>query len=99
MDFTYNQFGGLTSDNAYSRLLEDCMIGDSTLFTRSDAVEMSWRFFDPILKAWDDEAFPLYYYPAGSWGPVESNSIMGNKNHEWTNPCKNLINTDLYCEL
>ncbi len=98
MNFTYDQLGGLASGDAYSRLLEDCMLGDSTLFTRSDAVEMSWRFFDPILGAWQAEDFPLYGYPAGSWGPKQSDAIIDDA-HSWTNPCKNLTNSDLYCEL
>lgn len=87
MDFTYDQLGSLASGDAYSRLLEDsCMLGDSTLFTRSDAVEMSWRFFDPILRLWKDEDFPLYGYPAGTWGwPKQSDDII-ERDHSWTNP-------------
>lgn len=98
MNFTYDQLGGLASGDAYSRLLEDSMIGDSTLFTRSDAVEMSWRFFDPILQAWQAEDYPLYGYPAGSWGPRQSDDIIEGGG-AWTNPCKNLTNSELYCEL
>lgn len=98
MNFTYDQLGGLASGDAYSRLLEDSMLGDSTLFTRSDAVEMSWRFFDPILQAWQAEDFPLYGYPAGTWGPKQSDIIIDDA-HSWSNPCKNLTNSDLYCEL
>ena len=99
MDFTYDQqMGGLASGDAYSRLLEDCMLGDPTLFTRSDAVEMSWRFFDPILDLWKEEDFPLYGYPAGTWGPKQSDLIIGRE-HSWTNPCRNLTHSELYCEL
>ena len=98
MNFTYDQLGGLASGDAYSRLLEDCMLGDSTLFTRSDAVEMSWRFFDPILRLWQEDDFPLYGYPAGTWGPKQSDLII-ERDHSWTNPCRNLTNSELYCEL
>lgn len=99
MDFTYDRLGGVPTGDAYARLLEDCLTGDPTLFTRSDAVEASWKFFDPILDAWkENQTIPLYGYPAGTWGPLETKSIMLN-NQEWTNPCKNLTNTDLYCEL
>ena len=98
MNFTYDQLGGLASGDAYSRLLEDCMLGDSTLFTRSDAVEMSWRFFDPILRLWKEEDFPLYGYPAGTWGPKQSDQIIEHE-HTWTNPCRNLTNSEFYCEL
>lgn len=97
MDFTYDSLGGIPTEDAYSRLIEDCMAGDSTLFTRSDAVESSWNFFDPILNFWENNQAPLYGYPAGTWGPLESEQILNG--NEWTNPCKNLTKTDLYCEL
>lgn len=98
MDFTYDKLGGVPTGDAYARLLEDCMQGEATLFTRSDAVEASWHFFDPILKQWaGNSGIPLYSYPAGTWGPKASETIKNGKG--WTNPCKNLINTDLYCEL
>lgn len=100
MDFSYNQLGGVPSGDAYARLIEDCIQGDPTLFTRSDAVESSWRFFDPILRYWKDHPeAPLYGYPAGTWGPLESEAMMHEHGADWTNPCKNLINTDQYCEL
>jgi glucose-6-phosphate 1-dehydrogenase len=98
MDFTYDKLGVLPTEDAYTRLIEDCFNGDSTLFTRSDAVIESWKFFDKIINYWKENDVPLYGYPAGTWGPPESETIfLGNGN--WTNPCKNLINTDLYCEL
>jgi glucose-6-phosphate 1-dehydrogenase len=31
------------------------MQGDSTLYTRGDAVEAAWRFLDPVLEAWKKE--------------------------------------------
>lgn len=100
MDFSYSALGGLPTGDAYARLIEDCMLGDPTLFTRSDAVEASWKFFDPILRYWKEhEDAPLYGYPAGTWGPLESEAMMTEHGAEWTNPCKNLINTNLYCEL
>lgn len=100
MNFTYDKLGGVPTEDAYSRLIEDCMLGDPTLFTRSDAVEASWTFFDPVIKTWaeDDEEIPLYGYPAKTWGPPESDHLLEG-DQTWTNPCKNLIDTDLYCEL
>ncbi len=100
MDFTYDKLGGVPTEDAYSRLIEDCMLGDPTLFTRSDAVEASWTFFDPIVKAWSecDDEIPLYGYPAKTWGPRESDSLLEGDS-TWSNPCRNLIDTDLYCEL
>ncbi len=100
MDFSYDQLGGVPGGDAYARLIDDCIQGDPTLFTRSDAVEASWRFFDPILRYWKEHPeAPLYGYPAGTWGPKESEEMMREHGAEWTNPCKNLTNTDQYCEL
>lgn len=100
MDFTYDQLGDIVINDAYARLIDDCIQGDPTLFTRNDAVEASWRFLDPILKYWKNhKEVPLYGYPAGTWGPQESDKLMHEHEAEWTNPYKNLTNTDLYCEL
>lgn len=100
MDFSYDQLADTPISDAYARLIDDCIQGDPTLFTRSDAVEASWKFFDPLLKFWHDHVnAPLYGYPAGTWGPLESEAMMIEHGAEWTNPCKNLTNTDLYCEL
>ena len=100
MDFTYDRLGGAPVGDAYSRLIEDCILGDQTLFTRSDAVEASWRFFDPVLDYWkENPKAPLFGYPAGTWGPLESEEMMKEHGASWTNPCKNLTNTDQYCEL
>lgn len=100
MDFSYSQLGGVPGGDAYARLIDDCIQGDATLFTRSDAVEASWRFFDPVLRYWNEHLdAPLYGYPAGTWGPLESEAMMREHGAAWTNPCKNLTNTDQYCEL
>jgi glucose-6-phosphate 1-dehydrogenase len=99
MEFTYDKLGDLGNLDGYSRLLEEALKGDNTLFTRSDAVEASWRYFTPVLEYMDSQTgLPLHGYPAGSWGPLESEAIIDN-GHKWTNPCKNLTNTNIYCEL
>lgn len=100
LDFTYDKMEGAPVGDAYARLIEDCISGDPTLFTRGDAVEASWRYFDPVLKYWSNNPdAPLYGYPAGTWGPRESEAMIREHNADWTNPCKNLTNNDLYCEL
>ena len=100
MDFSYSSLGKLFIEDAYARLIEDCILGDPTLFTRSDAVEASWRFFTPVLNFWKEHPeMPVYGYPAGTWGPRESDEMISKQGACWTNPCKNLTNTNLYCEL
>ncbi len=52
MDFHYSDLSDVYLPAAYERLLHDCMLGDSTLYARGDAVECAWSFVDPILKIW-----------------------------------------------
>ncbi|UDQ97451.1 glucose-6-phosphate dehydrogenase [Lentisphaerota bacterium WC36G] len=40
--------------DAYERLLLDCLLGDQTLFVRSDIIEESWRLLMPILNYWQN---------------------------------------------
>ncbi|MCS3158454.1 glucose-6-phosphate dehydrogenase [Phocaeicola dorei] len=99
MDFSYDQHDQETGD-AYVRLLEDSLAGDPTLFTRSDAVDESWTYFDKILDYWKKHPeTPLYGYPAGTWGPKEADVLINRSHAEWTNPCKNLTHSNLYCKL
>ena len=54
------------------RLL-DAMLGDSTLYARSDALEASWKFIDPILLHWKEEGSKnLFFYEPGEDGPEET---------------------------
>lgn len=99
MDFKYEEMDHLAIPEAYERLLLDCMLGDPMLFSRTDSVEASWRFIDPILKAWTKNTeIPLYGYPIGTWGPPEADLLMTD-GRTWTNPCKNLTNSESYCLL
>ena len=52
MDFNYAEAFGETTAPAYETLLLDVMIGEATLFTRSDEVEAAWRVVDPLIEYW-----------------------------------------------
>jgi glucose-6-phosphate 1-dehydrogenase len=100
MDFHYSDLAHNYIPEAYQRLLLDCMQGDSTLFTRGDAVEEAWGIVDPILWAWENMPdIPIYGYPAGTWGPHESDLLINEPNMTWRYPCKNLSDDGIYCEL
>ncbi len=100
MDFHYSDLMNTYLPSAYERLLHDCMTGDSTLYQRADAVEAAWKFVDPVLKAWQNNPnIPLHGYPAGTWGPENSDDIIEEKVFKWRYPCRNLVNDGLYCEL
>jgi glucose-6-phosphate 1-dehydrogenase len=84
MDFTYAEAFGNDAHPAYETLLLDCMIGDPTLFTRSDEVEMAWEIIDPVLQYWDQNPdAPLFTYPAGSWGPKEADQLLDGDHTRW----------------
>jgi glucose-6-phosphate 1-dehydrogenase len=89
MAFHYSDLASNKISEAYERLILDCMIGDSTLYARADAVKASWKFVDPILQAWkSNHDIPLYFYEANSWGPKEANVLFGNKELKWRAPFK-----------
>lgn len=48
----------------YEKLLYDCIIGDQTLFVTSSEVEAMWKYTDPIIEAWQQNAVPLKTYKA-----------------------------------
>jgi len=85
MDFRYGTSFGKASPEAYERLLLDAMAGDATLFARRDEVEEAWRFIDDIEAAWRDHGTEknLAFYPAGSWGPAESDALIEQDGRGW----------------
>jgi glucose-6-phosphate 1-dehydrogenase len=90
MDFHYeSSFGGKPLPNAYERLLHDALIGDATLFTRNDEIEMAWRLIDSILQEWDESpnAPPLVSYNVGSWGPDEADEFITQDGRGWHLSC------------
>jgi glucose-6-phosphate 1-dehydrogenase len=100
MDFHYNDISDIQLPDAYERLLYDCMMGDSTLFLRADAVEAAWSFVEPIQKAWaNNPDIKVYGYPAGTWGPDIADRLIEGDDLTWRYPCKNLADDGIYCEL
>ena len=84
MDFRYNAAFGVESPEAYERLLLDAMLGDSTLFTRSDEVEASWSLITPIHQGWAQTAPPAFpNYDAGTWGPKAADALLGKEWRAW----------------
>jgi glucose-6-phosphate 1-dehydrogenase len=71
---------------AYERLLLDALLGDQTLFLRSDEVMQAWRIVAPILEAWENEDVLLSRYPAGTWGPKEADLLIERDGRRWRNP-------------
>jgi glucose-6-phosphate 1-dehydrogenase len=83
MDFQYGSYFGQGAPEAYERLIWDCILGDGTLFARSDEVTHSWNIVTPILNHWAREkphTFPNY--AAGTWGPKEASLLLA-ANRAW----------------
>ena len=85
MDFSYGAAFLEETPEAYERLLLDAMLGDPTLFIRSDEVEQAWRIVDPVLEAWAGGA-PLARYAAGTWGPREADVLLERDGRAWRSP-------------
>jgi glucose-6-phosphate 1-dehydrogenase len=84
LDFKYEQAFGSSPPEAYETLLEDCIEGDSTLYTRHDWVESAWALMDPIIQVWNlskPKNFPNY--EAGSWGPKEAGEFLARDGRRW----------------
>jgi glucose-6-phosphate 1-dehydrogenase len=71
--------------DAYESLLLDTIEGDRSLFLRSDEVDWAWRVVDPVLKVWATEREFIHTYPAGTWGPVETDRLFDKEDHRWRN--------------
>jgi glucose-6-phosphate 1-dehydrogenase len=85
MDFTYDSSFGVSSPEAYERLLLDVMKGDPTLFTRDDEIEQSWELLAPIFEVWSGKnPPPLCTYEAGSWGPAAADELLKAGGHSWS---------------
>jgi glucose-6-phosphate 1-dehydrogenase len=83
MDFLYGGAFREGLPDAYERLILDAMLGDATLFTRSDEIEEQWALVDAITGFWqrDRPAFPNY--AAGTWGPAGSDELVHRDGRSW----------------
>jgi glucose-6-phosphate 1-dehydrogenase len=86
MAFNYADHFKATPQTGYERLLYDCMLGDPTLFQRSDMVEAAWRVVAPIQNVWgalEPREFPNY--AAGTWGPEAAADLLARDGRYWYN--------------
>jgi glucose-6-phosphate 1-dehydrogenase len=81
LNFNYDDFFGIQSPEAYQRLLQDVIVGDQSLFIRSDEVEACWRWTDS-LKAVLGQV-PLETYQPGGWGPERDYELFRECEGRW----------------
>jgi glucose-6-phosphate 1-dehydrogenase len=96
MRFDYREAFEASRGTGYEVLLYNCMIGDATLFSRTDLVEAAWRIAQPVLDAWATTPpadFPNY--PAGSWGPKAAFDLIERDGRRWVE----VINRDVLAKV
>ena len=81
MVFNYkDSFAAANALEGYERLILLAMIGDQSLFTRSDGVERVWEISEPLLE----NPPPVELYEPGSWGPPSIDKLIAP--HRWHLP-------------
>ena len=92
MRFNYNEAFEASRGTGYEVLLYNCMIGDATLFSRTDLVETAWRIAQPMLDTWASRPMgPESTYAAGSWGPHAAFDLIERTGRHWME----IINRDI----
>jgi len=71
--------------DAYEAMILNAILGDRSLFLRSDEVDLAWKVVDPILEKWAKEKDFVHKYEAGTWGPEEVSKIFDDSCHQWRN--------------
>jgi glucose-6-phosphate 1-dehydrogenase len=81
MTFSYeDSFRRAHELEGYERLILDAMLGDQSLFTRSDGIERLWEVSAPLL----DDPPPVELYEPGCWGPDSIRKLISP--HHWYLP-------------
>lgn len=84
MEFDYKDAFGTETSDAYVRLILDSILGDATLFTRSDEVNAQWAFTSKIIESWEQiPAKNLPVYEAGTWGPPGADMFIQKDGRKW----------------
>lgn len=84
MEFNYEEAFKAEPPEAYETLLRDVMVGDSTLFMRSDQEHCAWSIVQPIIDVWTtvpSNDFPNY--APGTWGPETAEMLIAKDGRSW----------------
>ena len=73
------------SPEAYERLLLEGIRNNSSLFTRWDELEYSWKFIENIEKGFQDNKSNYPNYLAGTTGPEEATNLIEKDGRQWWN--------------
>ncbi len=70
-------FGG------YEKLILEALRGNPTLFLSREEIEQAWIWVDSIQNAWAKTNEEIKPYPAGTWGPIASDSLLARDGRSW----------------
>ena len=84
LDLDFDKRFGSERVGAYERLLLDVIDGRLNLFVRSDEQEEAWRWVEPILDYWANDAQGPRPYSAGTWGPSASSAMIARDGFCWS---------------
>ena len=84
LDLDFDKRFGSGRVGAYERLLLDVIDGRLNLFVRSDEQEEAWRWVEPILQHWKNDAQGPRPYAAGTWGPSASSAMIARDGYCWS---------------
>ena len=84
LDLDFDKRFGSERVGAYERLLLDVIDDRLNLFVRSDEQEEAWRWVEPMLDFWANDAQGLRPYAAGTWGPSASSAMIARDGHCWS---------------
>ena len=70
-------FGG------YEKLILEVLRGNPTLFLSREEIEQAWTWVDSIQNAWENSSNTPKQYPAGTWGPITSDSLLAQDGRSW----------------
>ena len=84
LDLDFDKRFGSERVGAYERLLLDVIDDRLNLFVRSDEQEEAWRWVEPIMNHWTNDAQGPRMYAAGSWGPSASSAMIARDGHCWS---------------
>ncbi len=74
LNFTYEESFGQKSQGAYTKLIQDILDADQSLFIRADEIEAAWNYVDILIQADNIKNRKLIHYKAGT----EDYKIMNN---------------------
>jgi len=83
LNFNYSDVFGTESPEAYERLLLDCMVGDQTLFTRQDDVQVAWGLLQPVLDAIGGGTLTPFEYQAGAESFPQADALIQADGRPW----------------